>query len=346
MDLSTALTARCALSPTRAMLTAMPSQNVLGTVTLVAGTAEFLAEREVADVRAATLAADPDSDFTELDGSQLIPGALAELTSPSLFSSVRCLVIRGIQELTDEAQEQLLAYARDPASDVAMVLIHSGGQKGKGLVDKLKKHASVRTVECAAPKPWERASFVKNEARRAGGQLDTDAADFLAEAVGEDLRALSGAVHQLVHDFEGRRVTTELVRRYFDGRAEVKGFAIADAAIEGRLPKALEQLRWARGNRLDTVLIVGAVAAGLRSLARLQSAPSGMRDADLAREIGAPPFKVKAMRAQLRSWEPAGLVRAMHSVAAADVEIKGGSVDVDYALERMILRVVRARSSR
>jgi DNA polymerase-3 subunit delta len=328
------------------MLTAMPSPDVLGTVTLVAGTAEFLAEREVADVRAATLAADPDSDFTELDGSQLIPGALAELTSPSLFSSVRCLVIRGIQELTDEAQEQLLAYARDPASDVAMVLIHSGGQKGKGLVDKLKKHASVRTVECAAPKPWERASFVKNEARRAGGQLDTDAADFLAEAVGEDLRALSGAVHQLVHDFEGRRVTTELVRRYFDGRAEVKGFAIADAAIEGRLPKALEQLRWARGNRLDTVLIVGAVAAGLRSLARLQSAPSGMRDADLAREIGAPPFKIKAMRAQLRSWEPAGLVRAMHSVAAADVEIKGGSVDVDYALERMILRVVRARSSR
>jgi DNA polymerase-3 subunit delta len=328
------------------MLTAMPSPDVLGTVTLVAGTAEFLAEREVADVRAATLAADPDSDFTELDGSQLIPGALAELTSPSLFSSVRCPVIRGIQELTDEAQEQLLAYARDPASDVAMVLIHSGGQKGKGLVDKLKKHASVRTVECAAPKPWERASFVKNEARRAGGQLDTDAADFLAEAVGEDLRALSGAVHQLVHDFEGRRVTTELVRRYFDGRAEVKGFAIADAAIEGRLPKALEQLRWARGNRLDTVLIVGAVAAGLRSLARLQSAPSGMRDADLAREIGAPPFKIKAMRAQLRSWEPAGLVRAMHSVAAADVEIKGGSVDVDYALERMILRVVRARSSR
>lgn len=346
MDLPTTLTGRCALSPTRAMLTAMPTPDVLGTVTLVAGTAEFLAEREVADVRAATIAADPDSDFTELDGSQLIPGALAELTSPSLFSSVRCLVIRGIQELTDEAQEHLLGYAREPESDVVMVLIHPGGQKGKGLVDKLKKLASVRTVECAAPKPWERASFVKNEARRAGGQFDTDAADFLAEAVGEDLRALSGAVHQLVHDFEGRRVTTELVRRYFDGRAEVKGFAIADAAIEGQLPKALEQLRWARGNRLDSVLIVGAVASGLRSLARLQSAPSGMRDADLAREIGAPPFKIKAMRAQLRSWEPAGLVRALHSVAAADVEIKGGSLDVDYALERMVLRVIRARSSR
>jgi DNA polymerase-3 subunit delta len=328
------------------MLTAMPTTDVLGTVTLIAGTAEFLAEREVADIRAATLLADPDSDLTELDGAHVMSGALAELTSPSLFSSVRCLVIRGIQELTDEAQEQLLGYAGDPDSDVVMVLIHPGGPKGKGLVDKLKKLPSVRMVECAAPKPWERASFVKTEARRAGGQLDTDAADFLAEAVGEDLRALSGAVHQLVHDFEGRRVTTELVRRYFDGRAEVKGFAIADAAIDGHLPKALEQLRWARGNRLDTVLIVGAVAAGLRSLARLQSAPSGMRDADLAREIGAPPFKIKSMRAQLRAWEPAGLVQALHSVAAADVEIKGGSLDADYALERMVLRVVRARSSR
>jgi DNA polymerase-3 subunit delta len=324
----------------------MTSPPVLGTVTLVTGAAEFLAEREVADVRAATLAADPESDLTELDASQLAPGALGELTSPSLFSTVRCLVVRGLPELSDDAQDQLLDYARSPQPDVVVVLVHPGGQKGKGLVDKLKKVPAVRTVACDAPKPWERARFVTSEVRRARGQIEPDAAEFLADAVGEDLRALSGAVHQLVHDFEGTRLTTELVRRYFDGRAEVRGFEIADAAIEGQVARALEQLRWARSNGTAEVLIVSAFASGLRSLARLQAAPRGMRDADLAREVGAPPFKIKALKAQLRAWEPAGLVQALHSVAAADLEIKGSALDTDYALERMVLRVVRARGSR
>jgi len=324
----------------------MAAPPVLGTVTLVTGAAEFLAEREVADVRAASRSADPQSDLTEVLGAQLEPGALAELTSPSLFSSVRCLVVRDLPELSDEAQDHLFAYAQDPQPDVVMVLVHPGGPKGKGLLDKLKKLPSVRPVACEPPKPWERARFVTAEVRRARGQIDVDAAEFLAEAVGEDLRALSGAVHQLVHDFEGTRLTTELVRRYFDGRAEVKGFAIADAAIEGRVAQALEQLRWARSNGVPEVLIVSAFASGLRALARLQSAPRGLRDPDLAREVGAPPFKIKAMRTQLRSWDAAGLVQALHSVAAADLETKGAVVDTDYALERMVLRVIRARSRR
>ena len=156
------------------MLTAMSSPPVLGAVILVTGAAEFLAEREVADVRAATVAADPESDLTEIEGVDLAPGALAELTSPSLFSTVRCLVVRGIHELPDDVQDSLLAYARDPQPDVVMVLVHPGGQKGKGLLDKLRKLPSVRPVPCEPPKPWERARFVTAEVRRARGQMDGD----------------------------------------------------------------------------------------------------------------------------------------------------------------------------
>jgi hypothetical protein len=36
----------------------------------------------------------------------------------------------------------------------------------------------------------------------------------------------------------------------------------------------------------------------------------------------------------------------LHSVAAADLETKGAALDTDYALERMVLRVIRARSRR
>jgi len=60
------------------MLTAMSDHSVLGSVTLVASKAgaEFLAEREVADVLAATCRAEPGSDVTEVDGAAFVAGAL------------------------------------------------------------------------------------------------------------------------------------------------------------------------------------------------------------------------------------------------------------------------------
>ncbi len=330
------------------MLTAMSDHSILGSVTLVAhkAGAEFLAERAVADVLAATCRIEPGSDVTEIDGASFVAGALGELTSPSLFANVRGLVVRGLDQLPDDVHGPLLAYAAAPQPDVVMVLVHPGGQRGTGLLSKLGKLRTVHTVSCEAPKPWERATFVLAEVRRMRGQIDPDAAEHLADAVGEDLRALSGAVGQLIHDFEGQRLTVEIVGRYFEGRSEVKGYEIADAAIDGQTERALERLRQARSSGLAEVLVVSAFASGLRSLARLQAAPHGMHHHDLAREVGAPPFKLKAMRGQLRAWEPGGLVRALHSVAAADLDVKGGSGDSDYALERMVLRVVAARGPR
>lgn len=329
------------------MLSAMSDHSVLGSVTLVASKAgaEFLAEREVADLLADTCRVEPDSDVTEVDGAAFVAGALGELTSPSLFASVRALVVRGLDQLPDDVHAPLLAYAASPQPDVVLVLVHPGGQKGSGLLTKLKKVPAVRTVSCEPPKAWERSRFVVAEVRRMRGQIDPDAAEHLADAVGEDLRALSGAVGQLVHDFEGQRLTAEIVGRYFEGRSEVKGYEIADLAIDGQTERALERLRQARSSGLAEVLVVSAFASGLRSLARLQSA-RGVSEPDLPREIGVPPFKVRAMRAQLKAWDPAGLVRALHSVAAADLDVKGGAGDSDFALERMVLRVVAARGAR
>ena len=68
----------------------------------------------------------------------------------------------------------------------------------------------------------------------------------------------------------------------------------------------MEQLRWAIGGRVDPVLITSAVAAGLRSIARYQAAPRGLREGDLAREVGVPPWKLKVIARQSQGWSPRG----------------------------------------
>lgn len=316
---------------------------VLGTVRLVHGAEELLSGRAVRSAVDAVRASDTDADVTEIEASALAPAGLSELTSPSLFATSRAVVIRGMENASPELGEALLAYIRSPQPDVAVVLVHPGGQKGRGLVDKLKK-AKIEVISCDAPKPWELATFVAGEVRRSRGRIEEDAATLLVDAVGTDLRTLAGAVHQLLSDTADETITAELIRRYFAGRAQVTSFAVADDALAGRTAQSLEQLRWALRSGVVPVLLTSALASGLRSLIKLAGAPRGLRDPDLAREVGVPPWKLKTLRVQLRGWNSEGLGLALAAVARADGEVKGRAEDAEYALERMLLAVSAARA--
>jgi DNA polymerase-3 subunit delta len=317
--------------------------DILGTTTLITGTNEFLAERTVEQAQRAIRAADADADLSELFAADLGVGALAEITSPSLFAAMRCVVVRTLEDLPEDAVGSLVAYVEDPASDVALLLHHTGGAKGKAVLDRLRA-AGAREVKAQPLKKWELPGWVTTEFKHHKAQVNQAAAAILVDAVGEDMRALAGAVDQLAADTQGKPVTEDTVRRYFGGRAEVKGFAVADAAIDGKGPDALEQLRWAFAARVDPVLITSAVAGGLRALARYMSAPRGLREADLAREVGVPPWKLKALAAQSRGWSPRGLAVAIQAAARADADVKGAAGDRLWPCERLVISVIRARA--
>jgi DNA polymerase-3 subunit delta len=320
------------------------ASDILGHVLLVTGPEELLSQRAAQGAVAAVRSADPGSEVSETTGDQVGPATLGDLMAPSLFSSVRCVVLSRLEDLPEDAHDGLIAYAGEPSADIGLVLVHSGGAKGSGLLNRLRKVPTVTEVKSASLRPSEFSRFVAAEVRGLGGRISEDAADQLVQAVGQDLRALAGAASQLTSDFPDEPLTAALVGRYFGGRAEVKSFAVADAALAGRTSAALEELRWALDNGTPTVLLTSAFAAGLRGLARVAAAPRGMREGDLAREAGVPPWKVRTLRDQARGWDERGLATAIRAVAQADADVKGAAGDAAFALERMVLTVTSARA--
>ncbi len=324
----------------------MRAEDVMGRVTLVTGKEEFLGERTVAEVRAVVRAHDPEAELSEAEAAQLTAASLGELSAPSLFSAVRCVVVRGLEHLPEESVDGLMDYAASPVDDVALVLVHGGGQKGSGVLARLRKLARVTEVRSAELKPSEFPAFAAAEVRRHGASIDQEAAAFLVQAVGQDPRSLAAAAHQLASDFAGEQLTTEKVKQYFGGRAEAKSFNVADAAFQGRREVALEELRWALDGGTVPVLFTSAFAGSARALARYRGAPRGMREADLAREVGVPPWKLRQVRDQARSWSDQGLSRAIRAIAQADAEVKGAASDAAYTLERLVLTVAGLRDAR
>lgn len=320
--------------------------DLLGRVVLVTGKEEFFNERSVQSVRAVVRAYDAEAELADSLAADLSLATLGELAAPSLFSSTRCIVVRALENLPEESVAGLVAYAGAPVDDVALVLVHGGGPKGSGTLNKLRKLSAVSEWRSEELKASELPSFVGAELRRHGGRIDPEAASILVQAIGNDLRSLAAAADQLAHDFPGETLDAERVQRYFGGRAEAKSFAVADAAFSGQRQRALEELRWALDNGTPGVLVTSAFAGSARGLARLQGAPRGARDADLAREVGVPPWKLRTLRDQSRGWNAPGLAAAIRAVARADADIKGAASDPAYTLERLVLTIAGLRERR
>jgi DNA polymerase III subunit delta len=324
------------------MLADVAQRSPFGRVLLISGPEALLADRAVEVLRAQIRAEAPEAELTETEAARLDAAKLAEITNPSLFADRRVAVITDLASLPTELYPSMIELAATPVADLAVILVHGGGPKGKPLLDKLKA-AEVEVIDCPPVKTWELPQFVSAEAKLLGTTVEPGAAQALVDAVGNDLRALASAVRQLAADSEGGQLTAEQVRRYFAGRSEVTSFAVADATLAGRTGLAMEQLRWALATGVAPVLVTSALAAAVRGLGKLVSSGGGLREADLAREVGVPPWKLKSMRAQARGWDAAGLAHALKAVAAADADIKGAADDAAFALERMVLTVSRAR---
>lgn len=263
------------------------------------------------------------------------------MLSPSLFGGRRVLVIRSGQDARKDLITALLSYAKSPDPDVTLIVTHLGGAKGKAFADGLR--AAGATVEPVAKlkNDRERIAFVRDEFRRVGARCDEAAASALLAAVGNDLREIAAACSQLLADTDGK-ISEAVVARYYKGRAEVSGFTVADAAIVGDLPGALEALRWALHVGVDPVPIADALADGVRTVARVASAGRGS-PYQLAGTLGMPAWKIQRAQERSRGWTPEGLIDAMRAAADCNAAVKGGAEDRGYALEQAVFAVAAAR---
>ncbi|MFN2494837.1 MAG: DNA polymerase III subunit delta [Pseudonocardiaceae bacterium] len=308
---------------------------------LILGEEAVLVERAVQAAVDAARRTDPEAEVARVRTTELAPGELDELMSPSLFAQGRIVVLLGAHEAGKDIAETVLDHARRPVEGIVLIVVHAGAARGKALADGLRA-AGAAVTECPRVTRFEeRAGFVRDEVRRAGGRITSDAVTALIDAVGSDLRELAAAAAQLAAD-AGGAIDEDAVRRYHRGRAEVTGFSVAEKVMTGDRATALETLRWALQLGVPHVLVADALADAVRTVARVSAAGRG-DPYRLASKLGMPPWKVKKAMAQSRGWERDGLAAAMAVVAEVNADVKGVAADPEYALERAVLALCAAR---
>lgn len=346
-------------------------------VTVVVGPEDLLAERAVLAVQQAARLLDAQADIRDIKASDVSAAGLDEVLSPSLFGERRVLVIRGLgvgkADADDEGVDtsdggggddatagstgsgsldpavigRIVDHAASTDPDVHLVLVHREANRGRAALTAFKK-AGARFVECKRIKgargftEFVAAEFASHERPISG---DVPAAVVLA--IGQDLRGLSAAASQICTDAAGAgRIERADVERFFAGRVEADGFVIADAVIEGRTPAALGLARHALAVGTGGPALTAAMAYAFRSLVKASAAPRSGSLEDQASAVGLREWQLRKARQQLSGWTPEGVGLAIRAIADADADVKGAAVDSDYAIERLIVRVGRARHAR
>ena len=216
--------------------------------------------------------------------------------------------------------------------------------KGKALLEKIKKSKPLMITVEALKKDSEKVDFVRSEFARLGRKIDSDAVQAIVDALGSDMRELSGVCSQLASDVApGSPISTEDVAKFQRGRVETTGYDVADAVMEGKTDLALVTLRQALDTGVDPVMIISAIAGSLRTLAKVSGANRGSKSFELASSLGLPPWQIDKARRQLAGWSPASLAGAVVVLSQADADIKGAASDPIYALERSVIEISRSR---
>ncbi|MET0812479.1 MAG: DNA polymerase III subunit delta [Microbacterium sp.] len=305
-------------------------------VVLVSGPEEVCAERAISGLRDYLRAEDPSLEVSDIRADDYAAGTLLAVTSPSLFGEPRLVRVSGVEKCSDAFLTEALSYLENPQDGATVVLRHTGATvRGKKLLDAVRAGTGGGVeVPCAAIKrDSDKFDFAAGEFRAAQKRIAPTALRTLVSAFSDDVTELAAACQQLIADVPGD-ISDQVVERYYGGRVETSAFTVADTAIAGRYGDALVSLRHALASGADPVPLVAAIASKLRTMARV----AGSRESNvaLASRLGLKDWQVDRARRDLSGWNETSLGMAIQAAAKADADVKGGSRDSVFALERLI----------
>lgn len=286
-------------------------------LSIVAGTDEYLVEREARRLfEAATAAAGAEADPEVVDGAlrvvadaPLVEARIRQsLQARGLFGAAKVVWIRpfnwlelpkaqaGSEDVVKLLEEHLIPLLREPPPDVRLIVSLIPPGRARREFKDLKAAAGT-FLDLPDPKPEDLADVAAGAFRDAGAKAGPGAIPALLERVTGSTRALLSEVEKLaVHAGPGGTVTADDVRQLTPVFGDGDFFEPVDALLSGDLARTLASLdRYFFGNASARPLL-----ASLHNRLRLLIQLRAFADAGLIRltAAGVADRELKALAAR------------------------------------------------
>ncbi len=296
---------------------------MITSICVVGGDATMVYDELHRQVEAALGGLDPSSaleDFTAGAGDEVPARVLEALRTPPFLVDHRVVVVREAQALSKDAAADLVAWMQDP-TPAAVLIVGVVGSRAGALA-----RAAQQTVETAVgSRAQERVSYVERRFGDYGLTLESAAARGVAEALGDDMARVDALARTCLAVYGASTLRLEDVAPYVGDAGDVPEWDLTDAIEHGDLPGALRVVQRMLGSGSRSgVQVVNALQRYVLRLARLDGAGI-TRPEEAASLLGVSPFPAGKALATSHRLGTARIAEAVHLVARADLDLKGGT---------------------
>ena len=286
------------------------------------------------------------ADFSSEDYE--IAAVVDAAQTPPMFSARRVVIARNVGRFASAELEPLLDYLAGPLESTTLILVAGGGQTSRKLLDAVKKKGAIS--DTGVPSGKSRQQWFAARVEQGPVRLDQRAQQRLAEHLGDDLGRLSGTLDVLAAVYSpGARVSADDLEPFLGSAGGGAPWDLTDAIDRGDAAAALGQLhRMVGAGDRHPLQIMSSLHAHVGKMLRLDG--SGARDEiEAAAHLGinGSTFPAKKALTQARKLGSAGIARAVHILAEADLDLRGRrDLPGDVVLELAVARLSRLAGSR
>jgi DNA polymerase-3 subunit delta len=295
-------------------------------------------------------AENPDSTleiFPDQTPADEVAAAMAAMT---LSMGRRWMLVEGV-ERWKEKDVAAVASALEGLADTTVVMIASGpikrGKPGPAPAKLVKavEQAGGEVTSFKAPSTGAYAKWTSEQASKLGLQMSVDAAQALADRVGEDekrrlheRRVMRELEKIAVYGPDDGRVDVDTVEELTASDAEARTWQLADALVSGERRLAVALAEDLRDRGADIMYVLFALLRKVRETRVAWAVlEEGGSTKEVAAALGVPDWKARPIKSQAERADGARLERLAKALADLDYAVRGGTnVDADTELTLLV----------
>ncbi|HEY1351946.1 MAG TPA: DNA polymerase III subunit delta [Ktedonobacteraceae bacterium] len=229
------------------------------------------------------------------------------------------------------------AVAGLPDSTVLIVLVDEELPASSLLLKAAQTHGQV--VFSNLPKGAALESWIKKRVQGMGVKISAEAVTLLADFIGNQLRLLANELEKLAtYVGAGKMIEADHVRLLSAEVQAARVFDLTDALAQRNRTRALNLLHDLLADGQHPLALLPLITSQVRNLLLVKElAASGLRAAQIAAAIGAPPFVVEKALRNVGKFSNTQLEKTYRRLLETDAALKRSRLTPEMALDFLVV---------
>lgn len=293
-----------------------------------------------------------DLNTTKLDGGDITFNDLRNACDAMPFLGERRIVIvndllKRFKQGNKDFYDKLVDYLPTMPDTTRLFFIEEGIDKrlkvwklAQELAQKDPPEAYVR--EFATPAQQQLPTWIRRRVHKKGGKIDGQAANMLAEVIGDDVRLLDAELEKLVNYAGGDVIDAHMVELLVPYTQQANIFDMVDAIGQRNAALALRRLQHLLNENAAPTYLLHMIVRQIRLLLQFRELSDlGLTQKEIRNKTGQHPFVVQKGIQQANNFSLDQLEAAFDRLLQTDLEIKTGQTEPALALELLVTDLAR-----